>query len=264
MMPDVINQRYRVEYRYLSVKAGVLYRAYDLRLYRPVMIWMLPESSTYRQKRLLEEISIISGLKHENIVELYGHEVDVKTGQLFLILKFLDCRALSDTLAQSSPQPLPKELALNIAVGVLTAVQAAHEVEIAHRRINPYNIFLLQNNVQLAGFGLAHLQDLSSLTAEEILYMSPEQLEGQLGDESADLYSIGVFMFQIFTGELPFYAVSIEDLRRCISENRPELPHVVNPQVSQLIEDIILGLLQEDPNNRYQTAAHVLDALQPE
>jgi len=260
-MPGVINQRYRIEHRYLSVTVGTVYRAYDLHLYSSVMIWILPRSTAYRQKLLLKEAKGVARLKHENILELQGHGVDAKTGQLFLVFKLLHYRTLSSILAESSPQPLPKELALKVTVETLSAVQAAHQEGIAHRRINPSMIFLWQNQVKLAGFGLAYLQESGALPAEGVLYLAPEQLDGEMGDARADLYSIGVVMFQVFTGELPFHGVTIENLRQSIAENRLRSPCVLNPQVPQAVGAVILRLLQEDPGHRYQTVAQVLDAL---
>lgn len=261
-MPQVINQRYRIEHRYLSVSVGVVYRAYDLRDFRPVMIWTLPKASAYRRRLLVNDVEAIAELGRDDILELYGHDIDAKTGQLFLVSKFLDCRTLGGMLSECFPhQPLPRELALRIAIQTLSAVQAAHQKGVVHRRISPYTIFLWRNNVKLAGFGLAYLQELGSVSAQEAFYLAPEQLVGELGYERADLYSIGVVAFQIFTGELPFYGVNPEDLRQHIEASRPTSPSALNPQVPKNVEAVILKLLQKDPSLRYQTAGQVLDEL---
>jgi serine/threonine protein kinase len=256
-MPTVIGQRYRVGNPCLAASVGTVCEGYDLCRYRPVIVWILPKSDTYRQKSLLRDVEAITGLKNENILELYEHWVEVQTGRLYLVFRQLDCRTLRSILAQSSPRPLSQGVARSIATGVL----AAHQIGLVHRRINPFNILVGQNDVKLTGFGLAHLLQPSSLCADEILYLAPEQLDGEEGDERADLYSIGVVMFHALAGELPFYGVDVAQLRGCIASTRPTSPSLLNPQVPGPLESVVLRLLQEDPSLRYDTAAQVVDAL---
>jgi serine/threonine protein kinase len=241
---------------------GTVYKGYDLRHFRPVIVWILPKTGTYQRKLLLREAEAATQLGHESILKLYEHDVDDETGELVLVFEYLDCRTLGGILADSFPdRPLPEQLALRVLVQTLSVLGPVHKVEVIHRRINPFTILLWQDSVKLAGFGLVYLQQPGSVPLKEVFYMAPEQLAGGLGDERADLYSVGVVSFQMFTGELPFYGVSLDDLRHHVETGPPPSPCILNPQIREDVGAIIVRLLQKDPTSRYQTAVEVLDML---
>lgn len=262
-MWGVINCRYRLdEQRYLVVSTGEVHVAYDLDEHCPVLVWLLTETHAYYQDLLERDSRAIKSLEHTGTLQPYDYGVDQQTGRLFLVYEYLDCRTLDSVLRDCSPdQLLPCRYTLSVVLKILHTLNAVHREGVVHRRLNPFTVLLWETEVKLAGFGLAYLQKPGRVSLQEALYLAPEQLSGDYGDERADLYSVGVVAFRMFFGRLPFIAADLDELRCCVKQTELAFPKTVHPGVPDYVKSVIWTLLRKEPDRRFQTAVEVYDAL---
>ena len=263
---------YRITSRLGSGGMGVVYRADDLRLERPVALKFLPDEVSHdllALHRLQREARAASALTHPNIRTIY--HLDEHDGHRFIVMELLEGRTLEDILTEG---PMPSRALLEVAVQVAAALEAAHAKGIVHRDIKPANVFLTTDGVvKVMDFGLAARESAcTGLTASTHLtaagttlgttaYMSPEQVRGEPTDARSDLFSLGVMLYEMATGRLPFAGATIGLVFEAIL-NRPAVPpreHVAS--VDADLENLILRSLQKDPALRHQSATEVLTDL---
>jgi len=187
---------------------GVVYKAGDTGLKRLVALKFLPSSimaSEAEKARFIHEAQAAAALNHPNICTI--HEIDEAEGHLFIAMEFVEGQSLKEKIEAG---PLKLDEALGIAMQVAEGLQAAHEKQITHRDIKPANIMLTpKGQVKIMDFGLAKLAERSALTKEgttlgTVAYMSPEQARGEEVDHRTDIWSFGVVLYEMITGQLPF------------------------------------------------------------
>ncbi len=276
----LINNRYQLEETLGQGGAGVVYRAFDLVSDRPVAIKALTASKSQldrRGERLRREASLLSQLTHPNIVGFY--DLVEAAERPYLVIEYIAGSTLRD-LMEAQPGPLPVKLAVHIISCVLAALKAAHQADIIHRDLKPENIMLvgvetnvaldldsLQPEVKVTDFGLAYLSGDVRLTTDNLvagtaLYLAPEAAQGQPLDKRADLYAVGVILYEMMAGKPPFQG---DDPLVVISQHlhaSPISPRWHNPHLPPALARIILKLLAKNPADRYPTVEAVLTELE--
>ncbi len=259
---------------------GEVYLAEDLKLGRKVALKLLGEEFTTNRDRLNrfeQEASAASSLNHPNILTIY--EVGVEDGRHFMATEFIDGLTLRHRLADDSLTTLE---ILDIAIQIVGALDEAHSAGIVHRDIKPENVMIRRNGfVKLLDFGLAKLTertlDRSSLDAEASTrvfvqtdagvvmgtshYMSPEQARAQTVDARTDIWSLGVLMYEMVAGKVPFLGNTSTDVLIAITQKEPQPLARFASAVPPEFEWIITKALRKDRDERYQTAKELLTDL---
>jgi dienelactone hydrolase/predicted Ser/Thr protein kinase len=260
---------FRVESRLGAGGMGVVYRAYDSKLHRKVALKVLPPAGLANdgsRLRLIREARAASALNHANIVTVY--EIGSESGTDFIAMEYIEGQSFAHAIGN---QGLPSARVLNYAIEIAAALAKAHAAGIVHRDLKPANIMLTPDgHVKLLDFGLAqhvYVADSAVATATGAVgdiagtvgYMAPEQLQGQAVDGRADLFALGVILYEMTAGERPFRG----DSRPAVIEAtlHAEPPGLGTGAVSGKLKAIIFKLLEKDPGRRYASAAALLDDL---
>ncbi len=254
---------------------GVVYVAEDTRLGRRVALKFLSENLGRDQKamqRFEREARAASSLNHPSICMI--HEVEEHNGQPVIVMELLEGESLKERIHRS---PVPYEELLELGIQISDALEAAHIKGIIHRDIKPGNIFVVgRNRAKILDFGLAKV--ISAVTAEDqaeeealtlagvihgtTSYMSPEQVRGEEIDGRSDLFSLGVVLYELATGQRPFTRKNRVLTLDAILNARPDPPTKVNPTMPAELEPIINRCLEKDRNLRYQHASELRGDLQ--
>jgi serine/threonine protein kinase len=244
---------------------GVVYKAEDTKLKRLVALKFLPSSimaSEAEKTRFIHEAQAAAALNHPNICTIY--EINEIDGQAFIAMEFIEGHSLKEKIESG---PLQLDEALGIAMQVAEGLQAAHEKQITHRDIKPANImFTPKGQVKIMDFGLAKLAGRSALTKEgatlgTVAYMSPEQARGEEVDHRTDIWSFGVVLYEMISGQLPFKGEYDQAVVYLILNVEPEpmIPTASGrTDVPMELERIVNKELAKKANERYQ---HVEDLL---
>jgi serine/threonine protein kinase/tetratricopeptide (TPR) repeat protein len=239
---------------------GVVYKAFDTRLQRTVALKFLPydpdPSETFRP-RLMDEARAASALDHPNIGTIYGIE-EAPNGQMFIVMAYYE----GQTLTQKIHSGLTPAEAVAIVLQIAAGLAEAHAHNVVHRDIKPSNVILTgQGLAKIVDFGLARVLSSASATRSRdtsgtAAYMSPEQaLEGKGIDHRTDLWSLGVVIYEMLTGRLPFDANNVPAILLAIVQSPPrEMGNNVPPELQQ----IVYRALAKDPAARYQSAAEMI------
>ncbi|OYW07103.1 MAG: hypothetical protein B7X11_00555 [Acidobacteria bacterium 37-65-4] len=263
--PETLNH-YRVLRTLGSGGMGEVYLAEDTKLHRNVAIKVLLEDAAEdhdRRERFAREARAVAALSHPNIVTI--HSVEEDAGRLFLTMEYVDGRPLTEVIPSNG---LPLDKLLAIAIPLADAVAAAHERGIVHRDLKPANVMIAADGrVKVLDFGLARLRadpagqaaTMTHISGEgRILgtaaYMSPEQAEGRPVDARSDLFSLGILLFEMATGERPFTGDTNMSVISAILRDAPPSISAIRPDVPRELGRIIKRALQKDPEQRYQTA----------
>ena len=258
---ETLAGRYRVDE--LIGRGGMadVYRGEDVVLDRPVAIKVLTERDDGERDRFLREARSMAKLNHRNVVAVYDAGRD--RGCSFIVMELVEGR----TMGAIPAHELTVHGAIRQYVEILEALQYAHDNGIVHRDLKPANVMVLPSgSVRVMDFGLARrTSDMSSArSAGEIVgtiaYLPPERFLGKVADARSDLYSVGVMLYETFTGSLPFKNET-DDLVAVIFAHvnePPQPPRTVNRAVPAQIERIILRLLEKEPDKRYQSADEVV------
>jgi serine/threonine protein kinase/Tfp pilus assembly protein PilF len=245
---------------------GEVYRAKDPRLGREIALKVLPEDFADHPERLARferEARTVAALNHPNIVTL--HSIEDDRGVRFLTMELVEGSTLADVIV---PGGIPVDRLLELAIPLAAALTAAHERGIVHRDLKPGNVMVTRDGrVKVLDFGLARtFQDVSvAVTAEAPLsregfavgtvpYMAPEQLRGETVDARADLFAMGIVLYELATGRRPFTGETSIDVSHAILRVAPEPLHRVRPDLPADLERIVGRCLEKEPRARVQTA----------
>lgn len=260
----ILATRYRVIALLGKGGMGEVYRADDLTLGQQVALKFLPaslSSSSESVQRFRNEVRVARQVSHPNVCRVYDvGEID---GHLFLSMEYVDGEDLASLLRRIGR--LPSDKAIEIARRLCAGLAAAHEKGVLHRDLKPGNVMLDgRGHVLLTDFGLAVLA--GEITGNEIrsgtpAYMAPEQLAGKEVTVRSDLYSLGLVLYEIFTGKRPFEATTIEELTRLQSQATPVSLTSVVRDLDPVVERVILRCLDPDPSRRPSSALAVSAAL---
>ena len=241
--------------------SGIIYKAEDLALARPVALKCLPPDAPGTGSTVLRfqhEARTASAINHPNICTV--HEISEHNGQQFIVMEWLEGRTLAQIIGN---RPVKLETLLDYAIQMADGLQAAHSEGIVHRDIKPANILVTQNGqVKILDFGIATLMTPAGEPAQAhsprvgtAPYMSPEQVLGDDLDHRSDLFSLGVVMYEMATARRPFVAGAIPEILRLIAEHTPAPPRLLNRDVPDELDRIICKALEKNRKLRFQTAA---------
>ena len=260
----------RYELRELIGVGGMayVYKAYDCVDDRTVAVKILKDEFLSNEefiRRFRNESKAIAILNHPNIVKV----LDVGFGEhlQYIVMEYIDGITLKEYLDQR--RDIRWKEAVHFTVQILRALQHAHDKGIVHRDIKPQNIMLLSDGtIKVTDFGIARLsrtEQRATVGGDKAIgsvhYISPEQARGEITDEKADLYSVGVMLYEMLTGRLPFEADNAVSVAIMQMQSEPTQPRQLNPDIPEGLEQITLKAMQKDPDKRYQSAAEMLNDL---
>ena len=248
--------RYELRRRIAHGGMSEVYLGYDRRVRRKVAVKVLYGSSEPFVRRFEREALAVGTLSHDHILALY--DFGEQRPWYYLVMPYVEGGTLRDYLLRR--KQLPLEEAGSFLYQIASALQYAHDHGVIHRDVKPSNILLrLDGHAYLVDFGLAKAKvEAESLTHAGAMvgtpeYMAPEQSNGQ-HDYRSDIYSLGIILYQMLTGRVPFTAESPVAVSLKHIQVQPTPPRQLNPSIPQAIEDVILKALEKDPNERYQEA----------
>ena len=266
MIGRVISGRYVVQAIVGTGGMAVVYRAFDKKKNRIVAIKVLrPEYESDEEfvRRFSREAEAASKVSHENIVNMLdvGTDGDVR----YIVMEFVDGQTLKDMIRQQGC--INPDTAIRMTIRILAAVDHAHRNGIVHRDIKPQNILVdSEGRVKVADFGIARLKATQTTTVEEgpgvsalgsVHYFSPEQAKGEVADEKSDLYSVGVVMYEMLTGQVPFDGeTSVSVALKHVNE-APKSMREHREGISVALDEVVMRALCKDATKRYQSAAEM-------
>lgn len=255
--------RYRVVSELGRGAMGIVYKAEDPQLERTVAIKTIRMSSESAEAaeyvaRFRQEAKALGGLNHPAIITVFdaGRENDIA----YMAMELLEGRELRDLLLESRP---PLKLALDLAAQVAEGLAFAHERGVVHRDVKPSNIMVTAaNRVKIMDFGIARVRKSDVKTQTGMLlgsprYMSPEQILGRPVDHRSDLFSLGVVLYEMAAGTVPFSGADMNQLMFQVVNADPVPPTRVTPSAPELLDFIVAKALEKDPENRYQSGAEM-------
>jgi serine/threonine protein kinase/Flp pilus assembly protein TadD len=248
---------------------GVVYKAIDSKLDRPVAIKFLPthlSTSNENKARFIQEARTTAALNHPNILNIY--DIDEQDGGMFFVMEYIEGETLKSHLASlKSAEGIPPRRAVDLTIQIAQGLKAAHEKEIVHRDIKPENIMLTkEENPKIMDFGIAKLKSGTGLTKTgmslgTITYMSPEQSQGIAADQRSDIWSLGVVLYEMLTGELPFKAEHEAALIYMIMNEEPLSPSSHDRRILPSLDSLVSKMLEKDRDRRFQSMEEVLSSI---
>ena len=246
---------------------AMVYKAYDNIDDKTVAIKILKDEFLGNEdfiRRFKNESKAIAVLSHPNIVKVY----DVSFGDRiqYIVMEYIDGITLKEYIGQQ--HVISWKEAVHFTVQILQALQHAHEKGVVHRDVKPQNIMLLQDGtIKVTDFGIALVttNDTRTMTKNAIgsvHYIAPEQAKGSVTDGKADIYSVGVMLYEMLTGKLPFDADSAVSVAIMQLQNDPKPPREINSSIPEGLEEITLRAMRKEPRQRYESAREMLEAIE--
>ena len=245
---------------------ATVYKAKDRVLNRFVAVKVLKDEYTTDTefiRRFNAEAQSAAGLTHANIVSVY--DVGEEDGIHFIVMELIQGKTLKEIINKEGT--LPWKWSVNIAIQIASALEAAHKNNIVHRDIKPHNIIITEDGVaKVTDFGIAKAVSNSTITAfgttiGSVHYFSPEHARGGYTDAKSDLYSLGVVMYEMLTGRVPFDADTPVSIALKHMQEKPIEPIKLNPTIPFALNQIIVKAMQKEPSARYQSATEMLKDL---
>lgn len=259
----------RYEIRELIGVGGManVYHCYDVIDDREVAIKILKDEYLNNEdfiRRFKNESKAIAVLSHPNIVKVY----DVSFGDMiqYIVMEYIDGITLKEYIEMQGV--LDWKETVHLTAQILQALQHAHEMGIVHRDIKPQNIMLLKNGtIKVTDFGIARFSSNATKTMTEqaigsVHYIAPEQARGDKTDGKTDIYSLGVMMYEMLTGKLPFDGDSAVSVALKQLQSTARRPTALNPSIPKGLEDIVVKAMRKSPNDRYHSAKDMLEDLE--
>lgn len=281
LVGKTLDQAYRIDARLARGGMGAVYKGHDTSLDRDVAIKVMHPHFADDPAfcaRFRQEARAIASLNHPGVVQVYACGQDL--GMLYIAMDFVQGQTLNEWLKRLSEQGkiVALEESLRIVRAIALALHCAHEGGVLHRDIKPSNVILrpiepalqepgeLPVQPVLTDFGLAQLAEggvrtQTGMTMGTPAYMSPEQCLGQKVDRRSDIYSLGIVLYELTTGRVPFAVKSLTEAMHYHTQEPPPPPRSVNPALPIEVEGIILRALAKRPEDRYPTARALADAL---
>lgn len=268
-----INDRYQIVRMIGEGGMANVYLAYDTILDRNVAVKILRGDLSGDEKfvrRFQREAISASSLSHPNIVEMY--DVGEDDGKYFIVMEYVDGKTLKSLVKKRGALTLPE--VMDIMKQLTSAIACAHDSYIIHRDIKPQNVMILEDGrVKITDFGIAMALNSHELTQTNsvmgsVHYLPPEQANGTGSTIKSDIYSLGILMYELLTGKLPFKGENAVEI--AIKQMKEPIPSVrnLNPEIPQSVENIILKACAKNPKNRYENIGEMNDdvvhALDPE
>lgn len=256
----LLNNRYQLEKRLGSGGMAVVYQGRDLTLERSVAIKVLRQDFSDDpafKERFRQEAKAAANLSHPNIVTVHDFGLDAK--RLFIVMEQVPGVTLKDLIEQRGRLSIHR--AISLMVQACAGIGYAHRAGLVHCDVKPQNMLVTPDQrLKVTDFGIARA--LASIPADEITdvvwgspqYFSPEQAAGNAPSPASDVYGLGVILYELVTGRLPFLANSSKELAKMHREIEPLPPRQINPEISADLERILLKVLAKEPSARYRTA----------
>lgn len=263
---QLIDERYKIIKSIGEGGMANVYLAYDTILEREVAVKILRGDLAEDEKfvrRFQREANSASSLKHPNIVEVY--DVGEDNGKYFIVMEYINGKTLKSLIKKRGV--LTVEEVVDIMLQLTSAVSCAHDSYIIHRDIKPQNVMILEDGrVKITDFGIAMALNNNELTQTNsvmgsVHYLPPEQANGSGSTIKSDIYSLGILMFELLTGKLPFKGENAVEI--AIKQMREPIPSVceISPDIPQIVENVILKACAKNPKNRYDSAREMYEDL---
>lgn len=265
-MSKALGGRYEIIEKIGVGGMAIVYKAKDLLLNRVVTIKVLREqfaSDDDFVRRFRREAQSAASLSHPNIVSIYDVGKDGETE--YIVMEYVEGQNLKELIRNYAP--LSSEQSINLAIQIAEAIRHAHEHHIIHRDIKPHNILVTADGrAKVTDFGIARAVSAATMTHTgdiigSVHYLSPEQAKGVQTNEQSDLYSLGIILYELLTGKVPYdgetpIAIALKHL-----QENPVPPSKLNPRISQELENVILKAIAKASERRYQTAVEFTEDL---
>jgi len=268
----MINKGELIDNRYKIIKSigeggmANVYLAWDTILEREVAVKILRGDLADDEKfvrRFQREANSASSLRHPNIVEMY--DVGEDNGKYFIVMEYVDGKTLKSLIKKRGALNLTE--AMDIMMQLTSGIACAHDSYIIHRDIKPQNVLILEDGrVKITDFGIAMALNSNELTQTNsvmgsVHYLPPEQASGTGSTIKSDIYSLGILMFELLTGRVPFKGENAVEI--AIKHMKNQIPSVcnINPEIPQSVENIILKACAKNPKNRYDSVAEMHEDL---
>ncbi|MBV9507831.1 MAG: protein kinase, partial [Acidobacteriia bacterium] len=266
MIGAIIKEQYRILELIGEGAMGIVYMALDLELERRVALKFLKAElgdNTILIQRFRDELKTLAGFNHPNITTLFtsttweGHPV--------MVMELVEGETLQKMVDRRGP--IPAEVCVPLVNQALAGVGSAHRKKVIHRDLKPANLMLnVDGVVKVMDFGIAKIQNTPGLTrtntgAGTLLYMAPEQIRGSSADARTDIYAMGVTLYELLAGRVPFLGGSQYEIEHAHIQQQPEPPTAYYPHIPRPVVDAVLKALAKDPAERFQTAEEFAAAL---
>ena len=268
LIGKIIGNRYEILEEVGLGGMATVYKAKDHVLNRLVAVKVLKDEFTTDTdfiKRFNTEAQAAASLSHPNIVSIYdvGHEDE--NNLYYIVMELVQGKTLKEIINDEGA--LSWKWAVNIAMQIASALELAHKNGIIHRDIKPHNIIITEDGIaKVTDFGIAKAVSNSTITAfgttiGSVHYFSPEQAKGGFTDAKSDLYSLGVVMYEMLTGKVPFDADTPVSVALKHMQEDPKEPIELNPEIPTAVNQIVMKAMQKEPSARYQSATEMLHDL---
>lgn len=247
---------------------GVVYLAYDTKLERKVAIKFLPPQESIApddRERFKTEARAAAALNHPNIAHIYA--IEETDDELFIVMEYVEGQDLREMLDSRQGKSLPIDDVMRYAEQIAAGLEAAHNKGVIHRDIKSSNIMITNDNrVKIMDFGLAKITGetpvtMIGATIGTAAYISPEQIYGNSVDNRTDIWSFGVVIYEMLTGQLPFSGTYDQAIMYLILNESPTLPTELKPELPPVLEILVLTCLQKEPDHRFRDFSEILSLL---
>lgn len=262
----ILKDRFVLEDIVGSGGMAIVYRATDRVTGNTVAVKILKEefvSDEQFRRRFLNESRAISMLRHRNIVSVI--DFDFEGNLQYIVMEYVDGITLKDFIR--SQKIIPAGIAIKVTMQILSALQHAHERGVIHRDIKPQNIMILNDGtIKVMDFGIARINKFETITMTDkaigtVYYISPEQARGEHTDERSDIYSIGVMLYEMLTGEMPFDGDTPVNVAIKQIQSAAKRPRSINRSIPVGLEQIVMRAMMKTPDKRYASAIDMIGDL---